>query len=73
MKKQILKSLVILLIIAMMSALLPINMVKAANPTNPKFEVTSAEGKAGEKVTVAVAAEEPAQVEEAKAETTDAE
>ena len=54
MKKQILKSLVILLIIAMMSALLPINMVKAANPTNPKFEVTSAEGKAGEKVTVEV-------------------
>lgn len=52
MKKQIVKSLAILLIIAMMCAFIPAGKVEAANPTNPAFELTGGEGKAGDTVQI---------------------
>ena len=52
MKKQIVKSLAILLIIAMMCAFIPVGKVEAANPTNPAFELVGGEGKAGDVVQV---------------------
>ena len=57
-------------LLSMLAGALLGNISKVAVALN---EVKKQKEEAGEKVTVAVAAEEPAQVEEAKAETTDAE
>ena len=57
-------------LLSMLAGTLLGNISKVAVALN---EVKKQKEEAGEKVTVAVAAEEPAQVEEAKAETTDAE
>ena len=57
-------------LLSMLAGALLGNISKVAVALN---EVKKQKEEAGEKVTVAVAAEEPAQVEEAKSETTDAE
>ena len=54
MKKQILRSILLLVILAMVASLIPFNSVEAANPTSPKFTLSSAEGTAGSTVTVEV-------------------
>lgn len=54
MKKQISKMIALVIILSMLMTFMPFNMVKAANPTNPKFTLTSTQGKAGDTVTVEV-------------------
>lgn len=58
MKKQMVRSIAIIAIIAILGALMPTNVVKAANPSNPKFVLTSTQGAVGDEVTVKVNLEE---------------